>query len=548
MSSEFKLHALAALITSVLACGAVQAEPGKAGVARTPAASASPCHRVEMGQVVRIAVGKSSLIHPQNAVSRMLLGNPQNSRVGRPSEDSKTDDDKSRTTAQQNQRTGAADVDVLLLSPTEIYVLGKSIGSTNVLLVDRTGLCTMLDIVVGMDTAGLSASFKELMPGEADLKITSAADSVVLSGSVRDAEAVDRVVEIANAYVRGTGSSASSNNPRVINMLEVAAPQQVMLEVKVAEISKSLLDQFGLDFTRALMSSNGSLRFFSGLFGGNGLLTGQLSGAAGGVGLGVTGSVSNSSNTVSRSVPGGVSTSGGSTSTATGTNMTTVSSDAQKQDGLVKILAEPTVMAISGQEGSFLAGGKIFIPVSSNSNGSTSVTLEEKEFGVSLKFTPTVLSGGRINLRVTPEVSELSAQGVAITASTVSGTSILPAFTTRRASTTVQLRDGQSFAIGGLIKNNVTSSIAAFPFLGELPVIGALFRSTSFQNDRSELVFVITPHLVKPLPENYPLPTDAYVPPSRYDMIMGGKQEGSRSDDDSSRNNPDPAKSGSDLK
>lgn len=210
----------------------------------------------------------------------------------------------------------------------------------------------------------------------------------------------------------------------------------------------------------------------------------------------------------------------------TGTSATLIGIDAQKQDGLLKILAEPTIMAISGQSGSFNAGGKIFIPVAQNTGGGTAITLEEKPFGVGLTFTPTVLGDGRINLKVGLEVSELSAQGVTITSTNTGGTQILPAFSQRLANTTVQLMDGQSFAIGGLIKNNVTSNLTAFPVLGELPILGALFRSTSFKNDRSELVFVITPHLVKPLPPNYALPTDTYVPPTRTDMIVNGRLEG----------------------
>lgn len=203
----------------------------------------------------------------------------------------------------------------------------------------------------------------------------------------------------------------------------------------------------------------------------------------------------------------------------------------QKTDGLVKVLAEPTVMAISGQTGSFLAGGKIFIPVTQDSGvgGARTVTLEEKEFGVSVKFTPTVLGNGRINLRVRPEVSELNSTGIQISAGGVNA--VLPSFTSRKAETTVQLMDGQSFAIGGLIKNNTTTNVKAFPFLGELPVVGALFRSTEFQTDRSELVFVITPRLVKALPPGYRLPTDAYVPPTRSELILGGKVEGTRRDE-----------------
>jgi pilus assembly protein CpaC len=204
--------------------------------------------------------------------------------------------------------------------------------------------------------------------------------------------------------------------------------------------------------------------------------------------------------------------------------------DGEKRDGLVKILAEPNVMAISGQEASFLAGGKIFIPVAQTSAGGAGlITLEEKEYGVAVKFTPTVLAGGRINLRVAPEVSELNREGIGITtpgSSNNSATAILPSFTTRRAATTVQLQDGQSFAIGGLIRNNVTSTIKRFPFLGDVPVLGALFRSSDFQNDRTELVFIVTPRLAKPMQSQPGLPTDEYVQPTRAEFLLGGQLEG----------------------
>jgi pilus assembly protein CpaC len=149
----------------------------------------------------------------------------------------------------------------------------------------------------------------------------------------------------------------------------------------------------------------------------------------------------------------------------------------------------------------------------------------EKEFGVGLRFTPTVLDEGRINLRVTPEVSQLSQLGTPVSSS--GGlTSVLPTITTRRASTTVQLRDGETFAIGGLISNNVTETIKAFPVLGELPVLGALFRSSQFQTDRTELLFIITPRLVKPLRGGYTLPTDNFVEPGRTEYFLEGQMEG----------------------
>jgi pilus assembly protein CpaC len=270
-------------------------------------------------------------------------------------------------------------------------------------------------------------------------------------------------------------------------MLAVASPQQVMLEVKIAEVSRTMLEKLGVDASLSRTRGSWSTR----------LATQFMVGANGAIGIAKPGSGE------------------------------FISLDAEKGDGLIRILAEPTIMAISGQEGSFLAGGRIFIPVAQSGgvNGGT-VTLEEKEFGVGLRFTPTVLGGGRINIRVAPEVSELSREGVGLSARGVGGNAILPLLTTRRASTTVQLQDGQSFAIGGLIRDNLSQNIRALPVLGEVPVLGALFRSSDFQSDRSELVFIVTPRLVQPLPADVRLPTDGYRPPGRAEFFLGGKMEG----------------------
>ena len=422
------------------------------------------------------------------------------------------------------------------ISAQTLYLLGLNIGATNMIIQSAKGNCTIVDVTVSMDPDTLQQALFELIPEEKNIKVTAAADSLVLSGTVQDAVTANRVVEIAEAFVRrqaakssqefeanpepgapggtvvsfqqgqgGGNQSAQSRggrSPRLINLLSVSAPQQVMLEVKIAEVSKTLLDQLGAE----------------GVFGGDKLklLTPFFATSSAIFGLPIGAAVAGAG-----ALPRGPSI--GSTSGKG------ISIDAQKRDGLIKILAEPTIMAISGQEGSFLAGGTIFIPVAqTNSNGTPTITLEEKEFGVGVKFTPTVLAGGRINLRVAPEVSELNREGVGITANGVSGAAILPSFTTRRASTTVQLMDGQSFAIGGLIKNNTTSNIKAFPILGEIPILGALFRSTNFQNDKTELIFVVTPHIVKPITASagYKLPTDNYVDPSRTDIFLNGRMEG----------------------
>ena len=400
-------------------------------------------------------------------------------------------------------------VQAMLVAPDTLYLAGVDIGSTNMIIQGKSGACSVVDIVVAMDSGGFQATLASLLPDEKDIHVTAAADALVITGTVADAATVARVTELAGAFVRrpvqalgavgqadpgaaqnGAGAASAGGSAttgvRVINMLGVTAPQQVMLEVKVAEVSKTLLER--LEGSSIIKMSSGS---WAAALVAN-FITGQANGGL----------------------------------RAVKSNGTQLGLDGQRENGLVRILAEPNVMAISGQEGTFLAGGKIFIPVSQDYN---KITLEEREFGVGLKFTPTVLPGGRINLRVAPEVSEVSREGIGLSAGGAVGNLILPLITTRRSSTTVQLYDGQSFAIGGLIKNSRTTGVKGTPFLGEVPILGALFRSTDFQEERSELLFVITPHLVKPLPPNYSLPTDAATAPTRAQILLNGQVEGSPS-------------------
>ena len=464
------------------------AAPLMAGSVTTTVQPMAPCGRVEIAPVVQLSVGKSTVLKPDSPVTRVLLGNPEGSRAARPMEKTDKSDksDKSdEATSDDRKRPGVAELDVLLLSPTEVYLLGKTIGSTNVVLLDKAGNCTAFDVVVNMDTTALQTVIAQLLPQERGVRVSAAFDSVVLSGVVSDTISMSHVFDLAQAYVT-MGRIGPPRNIRVVNMLGISAPQQVMLEVKVAEVSKSLIDKLGVGLSGT--NTAGSFTYQ--------LLAGFLTGSAGAVAAAkLSGSFG-------------------------------LTLDAEKRDGVVKILAEPVIMAISGQEGSFLAGGKIFIPVAQDTvNGLTKISLVEKEFGVSVHFTPTVLDGGRINLKVTPEVSELNRDGIGIQFGGVNS-AVLPAFTTRRAATTVQLMDGQSFAIGGLIKNNTIANIKAFPFLGSIPLLGALFRSTDFQSDRSELVFVVTPRLVKPFVGDMPLPTDGYVEPTRKELFLDGKLEG----------------------
>jgi len=469
--------------------------PLAAQVPATPPLAAAGS--VEIGPEMDLTVGKSTLLRLPQPIDRISVGNP--------------------TVA-----------DVTLISNRELYLLGKTFGSTNVMMWRKGGATTVLDVTVGLDTAALLKQIRAILPGETGIEVRSAADSIVLAGTVSGPMAAQEAVQIAegfmSAYARGLAMPVIAGDgeaeegsvmkvsmarqggsqqfrPRVINLMRSAQPAQVMLEVKVAEISKVVLDQLGS--AMRMTRTNGSWTY--GIL--NSLLTG--SGAALGGATGPGGSW-----------PGGIAGPGG----IMGPDGKFFQIDGEFRDGLVKILAEPNMVAISGQEASFLAGGMIFIPVARERG---EITLEEKEFGVGLKFTPTVLDGGRINLKVAPEVSELSQTGNPFT--TIDGVvTIFPAFTTRRAETTVQLMDGQSLAIAGLIKNNVTETLRKMPLLGDIPILGALFRSAEFQADRSELVFLITPRLVKPIDgELAVMPTDNFTPPSRSEFILGGQLEGS---------------------
>jgi pilus assembly protein CpaC len=371
-------------------------------------------------------------------------------------------------------------VQVEVTSPREVVIHAKTIGSTVVIVWDKSGKTAVMDVsvvgvTVAVDAAALQAKLQQTLPGEKGVKVSTAADSIVLTGSVTDAVKVDKVLALAEAY------AGKESGKKVINMLQVSAPQQVMLEVKMAEVSKNMLDKLGAELGASRV--NGGVAYA--------IASGFLSLGAGAITL-------NHGNTH-------------------------LKIDAEDKNSVVKILAEPNIIAISGQEGSFLAGGKFYIPVPQGGSAAGAITLEEKNFGVGLRFTPTVLEDGLINLRVAPEVTEL-AKSEDVAGTTIASSSF-PSLITRRVSTTVQLHDGQSFAIAGLLKNNVTENIKRFPILGNIPILGALFRSSSFQNEKTELLFVVTPRLVKPLSTDYKLPTDNFNAPSKSEFFLNGQLE-----------------------
>jgi pilus assembly protein CpaC len=500
----------------------VQTPPAAASksVARPGAAAAAaaqvlqPCASAVIEPPSYVTLGKSSIIRLSTPIARMLVGGQPSSRTAAPVAPVAAGQPAMPAVPVRNpDLEGVGSVDITLLSPTELFFLGKKAGSMNVILQSADGRCFIRDIIIAIDPGTLQAKLTELMPEESGVKVRGAENALVLSGQVSDAVKLDQVMSLATSY--GDGK-------KVVNLLRIMTPQQVMLEVKIAEVSKTLLDRFGIDYARVLSSSSGA-SVLSGVFGGAPAVLGRLRGQldfAGSASGAIAGSLGGAGAVISAPSQG---TGAGVARLGSGTFL---GIDAQKRDGLIRILAEPNIMAISGQQASFLSGGRIFIPVAqSRDGGGSSITLEEKEFGVGLKFMPTVLDGTRVNLKLVSEVSELAQTGSAFT--TVGGvTSVLPSITSRRVDTTVQLNDGQSFAIAGLIKNNITETITRFPGLGEIPVLGALFRSTEFQKDQTELIFVVTPRLVKPMVPAIVLPTDNHVEPNRAEVLFMGAAEG----------------------
>ncbi|BCX53246.1 MULTISPECIES: type II and III secretion system protein family protein [Comamonas] len=453
--------------------GGAPAQPGPVAAAAAAAPRttlpARNCTAIHTEDPTTVTLGKSVVI-PLNSPMARILVSGQTPGAGQPA---------SGQPPMQVQN-GMGDIEVQLLSPRDLFFRGRKSGSMNVILQNAQGACFIKDVIVTMDPGPLQAKLSELMPEERSIRVQGADNALVLSGEISNPLRLDDVVTLAGAY---------SDNKKIVNLLRTTSPHQVMLEVKIAEVSKTLLDKLGSSLSGQRITSNGQNSYS--------ILSNFLSG-------------------------------GGGLLNAMRIGRGSITIDGQKDDGLVRILAEPNIMAISGQQASFLSGGKIFIPVAqTNTTGVPVMTLQEKEFGIGVKFTPTVLGNSRVNLKLVSEVSDLSQTGSPFT--TINGiTSVIPSLTVRRADTTVQLNDGQSLVIAGLIKNNITEAIKRFPGLGEIPVLGALARSTEFQTDQTELMFVITPRLVQALAEAPRVPTDNHVVPSRAEVYLNGALESSK--------------------
>jgi len=401
--------------------------------------------------------------------------------------------------------------DTVILTSRQIYVTGKASGVTTLTLwSDANRISAVFDVEVVPDVAALKEKIHQMFPGEDGVKAVATHDSITLSGTVSGAGNHSQILKLAEAYAP---LDKTTSKPKVMSLLEVGGVQQVMLEVRVSEMSRSLMRRLGVNFNYV---SNGGNTFGISLL--NSLTKLPVQGWPGNP-LNVTDNV----NWIFRFAG----------ANATWTNFI----DALKENGLTKILAEPTLITLSGRSASFLAGGEYPIPVPQASGGGTTITIEYKTFGVGLNFTPTVLGNGKISMMVNPEVSDLdftravSLQGY-----------IIPSVNTRRVSTVIELADGQSFAVAGLLKDDLREVVTKFPVLGDIPILGVLFRSSSYQKSETELVIIATPHLVKPVDmAKQTLPTDQFIEPDDFEFYLLGSMEGRDKGDGGKQAAPAPA-------
>jgi len=378
--------------------------------------------------------------------------------------------------------------DIQVLSANSVMVFGKKAGQTTLIITDNVGKKIVYrSIVVSQNLAQLRRSIRTILPGS-NIKVSSVPNGIALTGIARDASSVEDARRLASRYLPESGGD-------IINRIKVRANNQIQIKVRFAEVSKDIDKRFGINW-----ESLGSAGQFA-----LGMATGADFYTAG--------------QPILRTVMGDSTNSAITAGFRNSHFNINGMIDALAKDGFVTILAEPSLTALSGQTASFLAGGEFPVPVPQSSD---TISIEWKQYGVSLAFTPTIINGDRINLHVRPEVSQLSDIG-SIKLSNIT----IPSLVTRRAETTIELNSGQSFALAGLLNNKQTQSIEKFPFLGDIPILGQLFRSSRFQNNETELVIIITPYIVKPTTEeNLSLPTDGIIAPTDSEFFFEGRNIG----------------------
>lgn len=380
--------------------------------------------------------------------------------------------------------------DIASLSDRTIYVLGKSPGATTLTSLDGQGrLITNVDVRVTADITEFKERLRQILPDE-KIEVRTANDGIVLSGTASSTARMQRALDLAERYAP----------ERVSNLMTVGGIQQVMLKVRFAEMQRTVGKQL-----RASLATGGSV------------LGGDLGLE---IGTGNAAPQAHVDAVANKLFPEGIDTEG---SALLGFNMggleVGILLEALESKGVVRTLAEPNLTALSGQEAKFLAGGEYPIPVSQQNN---TITIEFKPFGVELNFIPRVIDGDLINLELEAAVSSIdNTNGISLSDITVA------AFKRRETQTTVELRDGESFAIAGLLMDDFTDLNGQVPWLGDVPVLGALFRSAEYQREQSELVIIVTPHLVTPTRgEALALPTDRVVPPTEKDLFLRGRVAG----------------------
>ena len=386
--------------------------------------------------------------------------------------------------------------DVQVRSATQIYVFAKGPGESSVFATSKSGgVVYSANVRAGKNVNSIDQVLKLAMP-ESSITATTMNDLILLTGTVAGPEDSAEATDLVQSMVGDT--------VKVISRLRTATPLQVNLQVKIAEVSRSLIKDIGVNLQTVDQTGGFNFGVVQGRPGG--IATNPLTGAINGF-TGRTGA-----------------TTFGLAGKFLGLSLGSAL-DLAETEGLVTTLAQPNLTALSGETASFLAGGEFPIPISQDLG---TITIQYKQYGVSLAFTPTVLADGRISMRVRPEVSELASEGTI----RLNGFEV-PGITTRRAETTVELGSGQSFMIGGLMRNSQTNSIDRAPGLGNVPVLGALFRSTRYRKSETELVIIVTPYLVKPVSAGQiALPTDGFKAASDLERVLLGKTQSGSSGGD----------------
>ncbi|HEX8841307.1 MAG TPA: type II and III secretion system protein family protein [Sphingomicrobium sp.] len=379
--------------------------------------------------------------------------------------------------------------DVYVTNSHSLNLFGKKSGETTVIATASDGsVVYATNIRVAQNLSSVNEVLHAAMP-DSNITVTSVGQLAVMNGTVASPEDAAQAQSLVTSLLNPGKKEGDLLDIVPVNRLKTATPLQVTLKVRIAEVNRSLLKQIGVN----LFSSDPTSGFKFGINQGSGTVPSGAFSVANALGAG---------------------TSLGAAGHLLGLDLIG-SLDLAAKDGLVSILAEPNLTALSGETASFLAGGEFPIPISQSLG---SVSVEYKQYGVGLAFTPIVLADGRISMRVRPEVSELSNQG-AVTLNNF----VVPALVTRRAETTVELGSGQSLMIAGLLKNTNSNNINKAPFLGDIPILGALFRSTSFQRDETELVIIVTPYLVRPVSTQLATPIDGYRAPTDAQQWLGGQ-------------------------